>query len=94
MIFEIFIKPLLLRLMGHTCQPLILPAMLTDDLQPLAGQRAPLSFRSAMSDGRATLLPYHGSAHLHALSQANALLRVPAGQLSIPAGSTVDVRYL
>ena len=30
-------------------------------------------------EGRAELVSYHGSAHLHALSQANALLRVPAG---------------
>jgi molybdopterin biosynthesis enzyme len=28
------------------------------------------------------------------LSQANALLRVPAGQTAIAAGSTVDVRFL
>ena len=92
-IFEIFIKPLLLRLMGHDYQPLIVPALLTEAFNRSGAARTafvPVRY----SGGQATILAYHGSAHLHALSQANALLRVAAGQLSIPAGSTVDVRYL
>jgi molybdopterin molybdotransferase len=92
-IFEIFIKPLLLRLMGHTCQPLIMPAVLTEAYARSNGTRTafvPVRY----SQGRATVLIYHGSAHLLALNRANALLRVPAGQLSIPTWSTVDVRYL
>jgi len=92
-IFEIFIKPLLLRWMGHFYQPLVLPAELTETYNRSHGGRTafiPVRYQ----DGQAAMLSYHGSAHLHALSLANALLRVPAGQLSIPAGSTVDVRYL
>jgi molybdopterin molybdotransferase len=92
-IFEIFIKPLLLRLMGHASQPLIMPAVLTEAYSRSNGTRTafvPVRY----SLGLATVLAYHGSGHLHALSRANALLRVPAGQLSIPAGSTADVRYL
>lgn len=92
-IFEIFIKPMLLRLMGHAYRPLIQPAVLVDSFNRSNSKRTafvPINFRG----GRATLLPYHGSAHLHALSQANALLRVPAGQNVIPAGSTIDVRFI
>jgi molybdopterin molybdotransferase len=92
-IFEVFIKPLLLRLMGHSFRPQLQPAILT-----IAYGR-PRSERDAFlpvqcRHGRITLVPYHGSADLHALSQANALLRVPAGQDALPAGSTVDVRLL
>lgn len=92
-IFEIFIKPLLLRLMGHDYQPLVAPAVMTETYSRTQGARTafvPVRY----FQGRATVLAYHGSAHLHALSRANALLRVPAGQLSIPAGSTVDVRFI
>lgn len=92
-IFEVFIKPLLLRWLGHAFQPLVLPAVLSAGYQRRRSERTlflPVLFR----EGRAEILAYHGSAHLHALSRANALLRVPAGQEAIPSGSMVDVRFL
>ena len=92
-IFEVFIRPMLLRLMGHAFRPLVQPAVMTVAFSRSHSERTaflPVSCRH----GRATLVPYHGSAHLHALSLANALLCVPAGQDTIPAGSTVDVRFL
>jgi molybdopterin molybdotransferase len=92
-IFEVFIKPLIMRLMGHDFQPLLLPATLKNDYRRSRAGRSiflPLS----VQNGQATIIAYHGSAHLHALNQANALLYVPAEQLSIPAGSTVNVRFL
>jgi len=92
-IFEIFIKPLLLRLMGHAYRPLIMPAVLTAAYGRSQGARTAF-VPVACREGLAALVTYHGSAHLHSLSRANALLRVPAGQLSIPAGSTVDVRFI
>jgi len=92
-IFEVFIKPLLLRWLGHAYRPLVLPAMLEAGYRRRRSERTvflPALFR----EGKAEILAYHGSAHLHALSRANALLRVPAGQEAIPAGSMVDVRFL
>lgn len=92
-IFEVFIKPLLLRLQGHDYRPLVQPAVLATAFSRAHGGRAafvPVVCR----EGRAVLVSYHGSAHLHSLSQANALLRVPSGETGIAAGSTVDVRFL
>jgi molybdopterin molybdotransferase len=92
-IFEVFIKPLLLRWQGHDFQPPLQPAELQPGFRRARSERTaflPVACRS----GRAELLAYHGSAHLHALSRANALLRVPAGVNEIPAGSIVDVRLL
>ncbi len=92
-IFEVFIKPLLLRWLGNDFRPLLQPAVLREGFRRAHGGRTaflPVACRA----GRAELLAYHGSAHLHALSRANALLRVPAGVDEIPAGSTVDVRFL
>jgi molybdopterin molybdotransferase len=92
-IFEVFIKPLILRLMGHHFQPLICQAVLENDYRRKQATRA-LFLPLAVDHGRATIVDYHGSAHVHALSRANALLFIPAGQSEICAGSTVDVRCL
>ncbi len=92
-IFEVFIKPLMLRWLGHAYRPLILPAVLETDYRRRRSERT-LFLPALYRDGKAEILAYHGSAHLHALSRANALLRVPAGLKAIPAGSMVDVRLL
>lgn len=92
-IFEVFIRPLLSRWLGHAYRPLVMPALLAAGFRRARAERTlflPVSCR----DGRAELIAYHGSAHLHALSRANALLRVPAGTSEIAPGSLVDVRFL
>ena len=92
-IFEVFIKPLLLRKMGHAYFPQRQPATLASTFSRSNCERTafvPIILR----EGRAELVSYHGSAHLHALGRANALLRVAAGQKTIAAGSTVDVRLI
>jgi molybdopterin molybdotransferase len=92
-IFTVFIQPLIMRLMGHDFRPRMGKAILAGAYkrsQAARGAFLPLCVRA----GRAEVLEYHGSAHLHALSQADALLYLPAGQSEISAGSTIDVRYL
>ncbi|MCU0236628.1 MAG: molybdopterin molybdotransferase MoeA [Acidobacteria bacterium] len=92
-IFEVFIKPLLLRLLGHVHQPVLQPVELTTAFRRSRAERTAFLPVNA-GDGRAELVSYHGSAHLHALSRANALLRIPAGVSAIAAGSIVHVRFL
>ncbi|MFH0801566.1 MAG: gephyrin-like molybdotransferase Glp [bacterium] len=90
-IFEIFIKPFLFRMMGHEWPPLLIRATLGETCRRKNAERAafiPVIYR----EGKASLLPYHGAAHLLALSRANALMQVPRGVLEISAGSAVDVR--
>jgi molybdopterin molybdotransferase len=92
-IFEIFIKALLLRQLGHDYRPLLQPAVLAAEFRRSRAERT-VFLPVFVSAGRAELVSYHGSAHLHALSRANALLRVAAGCSAIAAGSIVDVRFL
>jgi molybdopterin molybdotransferase len=51
---------------------------------------------SAEADGRtlATLAGHQGSGNLHGLSQADALIVLPAGVQSLPAGSEVEAWLL
>jgi len=92
-IFDVFIKPFLYRMMGHSFQPLIVKARLGEFYERRKGERTayvPVSLQGE----EACLLPYHGSAHLLALTQADGLLAIPAGILRLERGAAVDVRLL
>jgi len=92
-IFEIFIKPLLLRLLGHAHRPQVVSAVMANGYNRSSAERCAF-VPVVLREGRVELLAYHGSAHLHSLGRANALLRLPAGQKSVAAGESVDVRLL
>ncbi len=90
-IFEVFVKPFLYRMMGHQFQPLFMRGeMKTDYRRKKAGRTAfiPVTY----SGGLVEPAIYHGSAHLHALTKANGLLEVPAGVHEVAGGSVVHVR--
>jgi molybdopterin molybdotransferase len=92
-IFEVLIKPLLQRMMGNNDLPLRQQATLTSPFRRGNGERT-VFIPVILRHGKAELVSYHGSAHLHALARANGLLQVPTGQKEIAAGSRVDVRLL
>ncbi|MCK4761496.1 MAG: molybdopterin molybdotransferase MoeA [Candidatus Aminicenantes bacterium] len=92
-VFEIFVKPFLYRMMGFSYEPFFIEAMMKQDYKRKKSARTaflPVMYR----DGFVETVEYHGSAHLYALSQANALLKVPAGQDRVLKGSTVYVRQV
>jgi molybdopterin molybdotransferase len=92
-IFEIFIKPFLFRMMDHDHKPEMMRGRLNNDLRRRNSER--VSFiPAACHSGEVEVLPYHGSAHLLALSRANGLVCFPKGVERIPAGETVDVRSI
>jgi len=90
-IFEVFVKPFLYRMMGHQHSPLFMKGELGTAYRRKNASRTafiPVIYR----DGVITPVAYHGSAHLHALTAANGLLEVAAGVHEIPEGSVVHVR--
>jgi molybdopterin molybdotransferase len=92
-VFELFIRPFLLRLMGHTYEPLLISGVLKESIQRRKTGRAffiPVGYR----EGAVTKLPYHGSAHMHALTRANALLCIPRGVKELKQGKKVNVRQI
>jgi molybdopterin molybdotransferase len=92
-IFEILIKPLLYRMMGHTYVPVIIEGIL---VKPVKRKRTGRSaFVPVLYDhGKVEIIEYHGSAHIHALTRANGLITIEKGVYEIPAGSTVNVRSI
>jgi len=90
-IFEVFIKPVLMRMMGLEEAPIFVRAALEKDLVRKKTERAafvPVRVR----DDAVIQLDYHGSAHIQALSRADGLLYIPEGHSGYGAGSRVDVR--
>jgi molybdopterin molybdotransferase len=43
-------------------------------------------------DGEIEALPFHGSAHINAIPEADALLEIPAGTTTIEEGEMIYVR--
>ncbi|MEI6809933.1 MAG: molybdopterin-binding protein, partial [bacterium] len=91
-VFEILLKPFLYALMGRHHPVLALPATLAGTYNRHKADRQSTIPVKFVSDGRVQAIEYHGSAHLLALSQADALLTVPAGVTTIKEGTVVHVR--
>ncbi len=90
-IFEVFIKPVLSRMMGLEEEPLVVRAAMAEDLLRRKTERA--AFVPVRVCGDAVIpLDYHGSAHIQALGRADGLLYIPKGHAGYGAGSRVDVR--
>jgi molybdopterin molybdotransferase len=92
-IFEILVKPLLYALMGLDWVPFTVTARLTEDIRRRDAER--VEYRPVVLESEEIrLIPYHGSSHLNALSQTNALIRIDRGVGMIEKGAMLRVRPL
>ncbi|MBD3413545.1 MAG: hypothetical protein GF421_03820 [Candidatus Aminicenantes bacterium] len=90
-VFELFVRPFFLRMMGHKYEPLWISGLLEKGIQRRKTHRdsyIPVEHKK----GSIKTLPYHGSAHIHALTKANALLCIPRGEKEFKTGKKVHVR--
>jgi molybdopterin molybdotransferase len=90
-IFEVFVKPYLLARMGADPRPLLIRARTGAPIRRRNTERAeflPVRVR----EGAVTPVPFHGSAHLNALGDADGLVLMAKGVAEIPGGTEVDVR--
>ncbi len=96
--FENFVRPALLKMMGHTRldrprRKVILKHAIHHHPDRVEYQRATVTFDAA-SGYRAHTTGGQGSARLLSLHGANALLILPDGQSDFPAGSAVEAILL
>ncbi len=92
-VFEIFVKPFLYRMMGYQYEPLLIKGEMKKDLTRAKSSR-PAFIPVRCQDGLVEVIEYHGSAHINALTKANSLLKIPAGVQHVSKGSTVHVRSI
>ena len=92
-IFELFVKPFLYRRMGIDWAPVVFPGRLARAVNRAAADRTeflPVCVRRGLVEA----VPYHGSAHLNALAEADGFIRIEAGVHQLAEGTQVDVRPL
>jgi molybdopterin molybdotransferase len=93
-IFELFVKPFLFKMMGHNFKPTISHRQLEKTITRKRTERdswLPIVFTK---NNKVASIEYHGSAHINALSEADGLLCIPAGIAEIKEGTTVAVRQI
>jgi molybdopterin molybdotransferase len=93
-IFEILVKPFIYARMGYSYRPRLLHMELGKDIVRMKTDRD--EFVPVRFEGTAYAIPieYHGSAHIHALTGADGLLRIEAGVEGLAKGTAIDVRQI
>ena len=92
--FELLIKPFLLKLMGHDFKPPVIYARLEKGITRKKADRTAWIPVVLTGDGKARRVEYHGSAHITALCAAEALLCFPAGVAELKKGQIVALRRI
>ena len=95
--FELFVRPALRRLCGHSdVGPHFVSAVLAEDFTYRTDRPTyhPAHLEWSTTELMVTPVPWFGSADLRALTQANALILFPPGDHRHQAGQTFDVLSL
>ena len=93
-LFEVLVRPFLMKLMGCDYTGVRVTAELTTPITRKKADRAEFRPICLEADGTAHVFEYHGSAHIHAYSRANAVVKLPKGIDHIDAGTKIEVRLI
>jgi molybdopterin molybdotransferase len=95
--FELFVRPAIAKLAGHEFSATdSISARLSHGYSHKGGRAACLPARMTSSNAHpgapsVEILPWHGSADMATLAQANGLVRLPADPMALEAGAAIDV---
>ncbi len=92
--FEFIAKPAIYKLLGAEYKPLRIKAKMDFDYFRKKANRLAVIPVLINPNGQIGEIPFHGSAHINALTSANALLEVPFGETNINKGDFAYVRPL
>jgi molybdopterin molybdotransferase len=92
--FELLVKPFLMELMGCHLRTMFLKLPLSADYSRRKADNLLFLPVSIGLDGTVSPIEYHGSAHIHAYTDADGILEIPVGLKKIEKGELVHVRPL
>ncbi|MFH1320795.1 MAG: gephyrin-like molybdotransferase Glp [Bacteroidota bacterium] len=93
-LFELLVKPILYKMMGTDHSPLNIKMPLSTDYKRRESYRLLWIPVIITEEGEVMPVEYHGSAHIHSLSQAHGMISLPVGKASLKKGEIVDVRQI
>jgi molybdopterin molybdotransferase len=93
-LFEVLVKPVLYKMMGHEFRPPEFRARLEKTVRQRKTRRVNWIPVILTDSGGVTPVEYHGSAHSGALCGADGLICIPAGSSELLEGTDVHVRPL
>jgi molybdopterin molybdotransferase len=92
-LYEILVKPFILRTMGCTQEPMMLKLPAGADIKRKKSSRKVL-IPVRIENGQVFPIDYHGSAHINAYTKADGLIAVEPGKDKVAKGEMTDVRFL
>lgn len=92
--FELLVKQLIFKMMGHDYKPAMIKLPLAKDFSRRKAERKSFIPVNITDEGEIIPLEYHGSAHIHAYEGAAGIMAVEIGETQIAAGTLKDVRQL
>jgi molybdopterin molybdotransferase len=92
--FELLIRPLIYKMMGHEWKPLIIRLPLKEKFTRKSADRMALIPVKVTDEGFVSPVEFHGSAHISAFSDAIGVITMQIGKLVIEKGEIVGVRQI
>ncbi len=92
--FELYVKPFLFKLQGYDYNPLRFKLPLKNDFLRKKGDRLLLVPACITNENTVEPIPFHGSAHISALLNADCLIEIPIDTTEIKKDQLVSIRLL
>jgi molybdopterin molybdotransferase len=92
--FELLVRPLLCKMMGHDFKPVTWRLQLRDTYSRRSTDRLGILPVTLSDEGEVSVVEYHGSAHISSLSGAVGIIPLAAGKKTIEKGEIVSVRQI
>jgi molybdopterin molybdotransferase len=90
-LFELMVRPFLMKMMGNTSQPFVVRLPMGKNyIRKKSVRKSILPIE--IIEGKIFPVEYHGSAHIHAYTRAEGLIFIEIGTTEIMEGELVDVR--
>lgn len=91
--FELFVKPFLYKMMGHSYCPKMLSVLLGAAISKKSTNKKTF-IPAILKDNKAYPVEYHGSAHINAMCFSDCLISIPINSAELLEGCVVNVRQL